>query len=161
MSITTEQMKELAQLADEQIKRVVHKIPLLGPVTWLMLQQPATRHTLVGDLEWRIMPPLVLDQAKLYMRDESPLAFVSWALLSEQVAQRYRFAPHQLTIADWQSGDQVWIIDLLTPFGGAKEVMNDVRQNLFAGQTVYQLAPVPQGEAKVLRWEDARAAKLN
>lgn len=35
------------------------------------------------------MAALVLDQAKLYMRDGAPVAYVSWAKLSEEVAQRY------------------------------------------------------------------------
>ncbi|MES2399936.1 MAG: hypothetical protein V4573_08115, partial [Pseudomonadota bacterium] len=36
----------LAALAKTQAKKVIAKIPLLGPVTWLMMQQAATRHTL-------------------------------------------------------------------------------------------------------------------
>ena len=86
-----EQLPELVELAMEQARRVSQKIPVLGPVTWLMMQQGATRHSLISDLEWRVMPPLVLDQAKLYMREQMPLAFVSWARLSpERGAQRYR-----------------------------------------------------------------------
>lgn len=145
-------MTDFASLLKKQAQRVVGKLPLLGAVSWLMMQQTATRHTLLSELEWRIMPALVLEQAKLYMRDDSPIAYVSWANLSEQVAKRYAAAPHQLTAADWQSGDQVWIVDLFVPFGGAQEVMNDLRANVFAGSTIRQLGIGADGKLKPISW---------
>lgn len=145
-------MSDLVEHAKEQAKRVMNKIPLLGPVTWLMMQQGGTRHTLLSELEWRVLPPLVLDQAKLYLRDSAPIAYVSWAKLSNAAALRYKTAPHHLTSNDWQSGDEVWIIDLFAPFGQAQEVMKDLREVVFKGLPLHQLIPVAQGEAKTMTW---------
>ena len=150
-SLPPEDLAGLAALARQQAHKVLGKIPLLGPVTWLMLQQSTGRQTLLGELEWRVMPALMLDQAKLYLKDEAPVAFVSWAKLSEEVAQRYQTAPHQLTMADWASGDQIWLVDVFTPFGGAQEVLKDLREKVFAGQVVRQLLPVGT-QAKVMAW---------
>jgi cytolysin-activating lysine-acyltransferase len=150
-SLPPEELAGLAALARQQAHKVLCKIPLLGPVTWLMLQQATGRQTLLGELEWRVMPALMLDQAKLYLKDEAPVAFASWARLSEEVAQRYQTAPHQLTMADWASGDQIWLIDVFTPFGGAQEVLKDLREKVFAGQVVRQLVPVG-AQAKVMTW---------
>lgn len=147
-----EELAELAALAKEQARKVLGKIPMLGAVTWLMMQQAANRHTLLSELEWRVMPALVLNQAKLYLKDEAPMAFVSWAKLSEEVAQRYQAAPHQLSMADWASGDQIWLIDVFTPYGGAQEVLQNLREKLFAGQVVRQLIPVGPAQAKVMTW---------
>ena len=152
-----EEMAELAALAKKQAQKVISKIPLLGPVTWLMMQQAASRHTLVSELEWRVLPALMLDQAKLYLKDEAPVAFVSWARLSDAAAQRYKTAPHQLTMNDWASGDQVWLVDVLTPFGGAQDVLKDIREKVFAGQAVHQLIPLPEA-AKVIAWPAMKAA---
>ncbi|SFU46464.1 cytolysin-activating lysine-acyltransferase [Polaromonas sp. YR568] len=149
-----DELAGLAALAKQQAHKVLGKIPLLGPVTWLMLQQAAGRQTLLGELEWRVMPALILDQAKLYLKDDAPVAFASWARLSEEVVQRYRTAPHQLTLADWASGDQIWLIDVFTPFGGAQEVLKDLREQVFAGQVVHQLVPVG-AQAKVMTWPAA------
>lgn len=146
------EMADFASLLKKQAQRVVGKLPLLGAVGWLMMQQTATRHTLLSELEWRVMPALVLEQAKLYMRDDSPIAYVSWATLSEAVAQRYVAAPHQLTANDWKSGDQVWIIDLFVPFGGAQEVMNDLRTSIFAGRAIHQLQMGSDGAPKAMTW---------
>jgi cytolysin-activating lysine-acyltransferase len=136
----------------QQAERVIGKLPLLGAVSWLMLQQPATRHTLLSELEWRVMPPLVLEQVKLYMRDGAPIAYVSWAHLSETVALRYCTAPHQLTAGDWKSGDQVWIVDIFAPFGGVQEVIDDLRKTAFAGQAVNQLSIGLMPDVKTVTW---------
>lgn len=80
------------------------------------------------------------------------MAFASWARLSDAVVQRYKTAPHQLTAADWVSGDQIWLIDVFTPFGGAQDVLKDLREKVFAGQLVHQLVPTAPAQAKVLTW---------
>lgn len=147
-----QQTEELAALVKAQAQRVIGKIPLLGAVSWLLMQQSATRHTLLSELEWRVMPALVLDQAKLYMRDGAPIAYVSWASLSDAVAQRYVAPPHQLMAADWQSGQQIWIVDLCVPFGGGQEVMKDLQATVFAGQEVHQLHMDADGRIKPMIW---------
>lgn len=146
------ELQQLADLAKEQAQRVMGKIPVLGAVAWLMMQQAGARHTLLSELDWRVMPALVQEQAKLYMRDSAPIAYVSWAKLSDTAAQRYIEAPHHLTAADWKSGDQIWLIDLVTPFGAAAEVMKELRETVFAGKAVHQLMPDAQGHAKTLTW---------
>lgn len=150
--LNAEQMQQLADVARAQAERVMGKIPVLGAVCWLMIQQPGARHTLLSELDWRVMPPLVLEQAKLYMRDSAPIAYVSWAMLSDTTAQRYIEAPHHLMAADWKSGDQVWIIDLIAPFGGTTEVMKELRESVFVGRPIHQLMPDADGQAKTLTW---------
>lgn len=147
-----EETAKLAKLAEEQAKRVINKLPLLGPVTWLLMQQGATRHAFISDLEWRVLPALVLDQAKLYMRDTLPLAFVTWARLSEAAATRLREPPFHIAPSDWKSGDQVWLIDVIAPFGGAQDVLKDLREKVFPTEKIRQLAPMPDGPVKVLEW---------
>ena len=146
------EMQQLADVAKAQAERVMGKIPVLGAVCWLMMQQAGARHTLLSEMDWRVMPPLVLEQAKLYMRDNAPIAYVSWAKLSAATAQRFLEAPHHLMAADWKSGDQVWIIDLIAPFGGTAEVMKELRETVFVGREIHQLMPGLEGEAKTLTW---------
>lgn len=151
-TLNEQEFQDLANYAKEQAQRVMSKIPILGAVTWLMMQQSATRHTLLSELEWRVMPALVLDQAKLFMRDSAPIAYVSWARLSQEVAERYQQAPHHLSAADWRSGEQVWIVDLCTPFGGVQEVMKDLRESVFPGQEIHQFTLGGDGQVKAMAW---------
>jgi len=111
-----------------------------------------SRHTLLSELEWRVMPPLVLDQAKLYMRDEAPVAYVSWARLSDAAAARYQQAPHHLTSGDWQSGSQNWLIDLCTPFGGGSDIITELRQTVFKGQPLHQFSLGANGQLTTMTW---------
>lgn len=144
--------QDLATYAKAQAQRVMGKIPLLGAVSWLMMQQSATRHTLLSELEWRVMPALVLDQAKLFMRENAPIAYVSWARLSEDAAKRYQQAPHHLSASDWTSGDQIWVVDLCTPFGGMQEVVKDLRESVFPGQEIHQFTLDGDGQVKAMTW---------
>jgi cytolysin-activating lysine-acyltransferase len=150
--MSASEVSHLIDQAKEQASKDFKKIPLLGPVTWLMMQQTSTKHTLISELEWRVMPALIQEQAKLYMREESPLAFVSWARMSAASAERYRRAPHHLMFSDWTSGDQIWLIDMVTPFGGAQDVMKDLREKVFPGQEIHQLMPTPDEPQKMLTW---------
>ena len=130
---------ELQALLKQQADKVMSKIPLLGAVSWLMMQQGSTRHTLLSELEWRVMPPLMLDQAKLYMKDKMPIAYVSWAYLSEEVAARYQQGPHHLAPSDWKSGNQPWLIDLFAPYGGAADVLQSLKDEQFVGRELHRL----------------------
>jgi cytolysin-activating lysine-acyltransferase len=126
---------EAIKLAIEQAKSVLKKLPLLGPIAWLCMNSPQHRNQFIADLEWRVMPALVLDQAKLYMRDEAPVAYASWAFLSPEAAERYR-ATGRLAPGDWKSGSEAWLIDLVAPFGGGGDVINDVKEKVLAGREV-------------------------
>lgn len=142
----------MRETVEQQARLVMKKIPILGAVAWLMLQKGATRNALLADLEWRVMPPLVLEQCKLYLRSDAPTGFVSWARLSPEVAKRYRSYPHQLAASDWRTGEDIWLVDFLVPFGGAQDVLQDLRSTVFAGKAVHQLAPQDDAEARVVTW---------
>lgn len=155
--MSAESMSNILEVAKQQAQTVFKKLPLLGPITWLMMQQAHTKHTLISQLEWKVLPPMMHDQVKLYMRDGSPLAYVSWANMSSQVAERYKQGEHHLQYGDWISGEQAWLIDIVVPFGGAQEVMKDIRENVFAGKDVFQLAPTATEPGKVLTWPAAKS----
>ena len=152
-NLSEAELGRLVGMLKTQAHAVATKIPLLGSIAWLMMQQSSTKHTFLAELEWRVMPPLLLDQAKLYVRDEMPLAFVSWARLSEDAVARYASPPHRLAPPDWHSGEQVWLVDMFTPYGGSAEVLDDLRTKVFPGKTLFQLGPMEGDVAKVLRWD--------
>ncbi|SCU97021.1 RTX toxin activating acyltransferase [Cupriavidus necator] len=149
MTIPTDN-EQLMKFAAEQAQRVIKKIPLLGPVSWLMMNNPTTRHSFFSDLEWRVMPPLILEQAKLYMRGDMPTAFVSWAYLSDAVVERFAKPPYQLAPGDWKSGDKAFLIDVFAPYGGAKDVLADLKATVFKGKVLHQLAPEGERTMRVL-----------
>ena len=115
---------------------------LLGQVAWLMMQSPVHRHLFLADLEYRVAPPLMLQQFRLYRRDNVPVAFVSWALLTEEVEKRVQSGAWRLQPADWRSGDRLWVVDLVAPHGGLDAVLKDLRENVFPA-CVFKIVRLP------------------
>ncbi|KAB2966556.1 toxin-activating lysine-acyltransferase [Zoogloea sp.] len=147
-----QELSHLMEMAQEQAKLMLRKLPMLGPMTWLMLQRGGTRNILLSDLEWRLLPALVLDQVRLHMREEAPIAFITWAKLSPAAAERYREPPHRLAASDWKSGEDIWIVDVVAPFGGATEAIQELKEKVFPGKVLRQLSPTPDGSVGVLEW---------
>ena len=54
---------------------------------------------------------------------------------------------------DWKSGDNLWLMDLICPFGGQDEAMKELKEKAFKGKTVKTLQPAPGGEGMaVVEW---------
>lgn len=126
---------------------VFNKMPLLGPISWLYSQSRGHQHYFMSDINWLIMPPLMHDQYKLYIKDNAPLAYVSWAKVSQEVVERIQKS-NQLRLApsDWNSGDIIMIVDAVVPFGGMKGVVKSVRDSEFADSDVYMYMPAIPGQ---------------
>ncbi|MBT3333222.1 MAG: toxin-activating lysine-acyltransferase [Rhodospirillaceae bacterium] len=137
-----------------------------------MMRSAPHRHLFVGDLEWLLMPPIACKQFRLWRRENMPVAFASWALLSDEVEARLiesigatvggldaapapevaaeaaddapssepqpAFAAPRLRLApgDWQSGKNLWLIDMVCPFGGSGEAAKQLREQTFKGRAV-------------------------
>lgn len=145
---SSEQLKE--QLHVQSLK-VLKRLPAMGPVIMLYLQSAHRRFHFISDLEWLLLPPLVSGQCKLYMKKEYPISFISWAFISEEVEKRIINNGGKLRPEDWNSGDRLWIIDIVAPFGGVENMLNDIRKNEFPGQKVRLVAPDPESGGIKLR----------
>src|SRR3989442_14455807 len=96
---------------------------LLGQVAWLMMQSPVHRHLFLADLEYRVAPPLLLQQFRLHRRDNVPLSFVSWPLLTEEVEKRFQTGAWRRQHDDLRYRDRFLLDDLGAPHGGLEVVM--------------------------------------
>lgn len=106
---------------------------MLGSISWLMLQSPQHRHLFLSDFEWLILPALMSKQFRIIKQNNMPIAYISWAFIDEATETRIagsqkmaKLAPHE-----WRSGDRPWIIDLIAPFGGAKEILQKIQETEF------------------------------
>ena len=50
------------------------------------------------------------------------------------------------------TGESLWLIDLIAPFGGMEEAITDLKENVFQGQTVKMLQPGPGGGMATVEW---------
>ncbi len=126
---------------------------ILGQAAGVMMHSPLHKHMFVQDLEWLLMPPIGLKQFRLWRRDNLPVAFASWAFLNDEAATRLAAGVRRLAPAEWRSGDQLWLIDLVCPFGGTEEIMRRLKEETFKSRKVKSLQPAPGGQGvSVVEW---------
>jgi cytolysin-activating lysine-acyltransferase len=93
---------------------------VLGEIVWLLTQSPQHKQLAIADLEWMIMPALLLRQFKLFYDTERniPVGVVLFAKVSDAVAARLDAGGRLATLDDWRSGDTVRVMATVAPFGG-------------------------------------------
>jgi cytolysin-activating lysine-acyltransferase len=110
----------------------------LGEIVSLLVQSPSHRHLFLNDLEWLVVPPVMLRQFALFRQGERRL-----------MAGQPRLAP-----AEWRSGDRVWLMDMVAPFGGGEKLFDELRARVLAGREVKAIRSGPGGR-KVETWPAA------
>ena len=124
---------------------------VLGEITWLLTQSPAHKGLFVSDIEWMIMVPVMLQQFRLFYDKDKPVGVVLWAKIDEEVEARLKAGNARMRPQDWKSGETLWIIEIIAPFGGHLEMMKDFKAELFKDTPVHYLERTATGnEAKVI-----------
>ena len=88
---------------------------VLGDITLLMSQSPAHKHLFLADLEWLLLPPLMLRQVRVFYAGKAPIAAALWASVSEEVEKHLEAGETRLRPQDWKSGDRLWLVELIAP----------------------------------------------
>jgi cytolysin-activating lysine-acyltransferase len=99
---------------------------VLGEIAWLMTQSPRHKPLTLGDLEWLVMPAILLRQFRIFYQGDRPVGVALWALADDLVAKRIDAGNPRLSAAEWKSGTQLRIIDIIGPFGGEAEMRAQV-----------------------------------
>jgi cytolysin-activating lysine-acyltransferase len=120
----------------ESAKKELTKLPLLGPAMWLYARDAQRRFTFIADMDWRLMPPLVLDQCRLFSKADMPWAFVTWAFVSDAVNLRLGSTSPVIAPHEWKSGEHPWLIDVVAPFGDVETVAREVANAIAPGKPV-------------------------
>ena len=68
------------------------------------------------DINKLIIPPLKLNQYRIYEEDSFPKCYLSWAFFSPEINQKYVTENYQLQEDDWNSGDIFWLINVVSPY---------------------------------------------
>jgi cytolysin-activating lysine-acyltransferase len=95
---------------------------VMGEITWLMTQSPRHKAMALGDLEWLVMPAILLRQFRIFYKGEQPVGVALWALVDDLVAKRIDAGDRRLTAVEWKSGTAMRIVDIVAPFGGEAEM---------------------------------------
>ncbi len=153
-----EQKKGVAENSGADKKpagNLLQKLPILGPAMWLYARDPMRKFMFVGDIEGAVVPPVVLDQCRLYSRDGVPVAFFSWAKVSDAVDARIRSGHLKIAPHEWNSGDHLWMVDMVSPFGNLDKLFADLRKQQLSGEKISALVPDPKnkGQLRIQEWD--------
>lgn len=124
------------------------RVAILGDITWLWMNSELHASWPVLVLERNVLP--AIDRRQFLMmrhRNGMPLAYVSWAWLDEAREKQYLRDPLSLSIEDWSSGDRMWLMDWIAPFGGSTHIASVLRQRLFPHEAAWALR-VKKGSTK-------------
>ena len=138
-----------------QQKTVSH---VLGEITWLMSQSPLHKQMFIGDLEWFAMPAILLEQFRIFQGPQSPAGLAMWATLSDEADQRMRAGGSRLRPDEWRSGENLWLVELIAPFGGQDEMLADLAKNVFPGRSFRFHVATPDEGRVVKTYEEHIAA---
>jgi cytolysin-activating lysine-acyltransferase len=128
---------------------------MLGEITWLLTQSPTHKQLFVGDLEWFCMPPLMLEQFRLFYGPSTPAAVALWAFVSDETDQRLAAGGYRLRPDEWKAGDNLWLIELVAPFGAQDEILVDLSRNVFPDRAFKFHRLGANGQREVATFEPA------
>ena len=92
------------------------------------------------------MVPVMLQQFRLFYDKDKPIGVALWAKVNEETEDRLKAGNARLRPQDWKSGDRLWIVEIIAPFGGHEEMLKDFKEKLFPGTPVHYLSRSAEGE---------------
>lgn len=120
---------------------------VLGEAVYLMTKPASHKFLFLADLEWLVMPPIMLRQFRLWRQGTSPVAFATWAFLSEDAENRLLSGVRRLQPQEWNSGDRAWLMDVVAPDPQfAQRMVEELKQAVFAGRSLKGLKPREGGQ---------------
>jgi len=135
---------------------------MLGEITWLLSQSPIYKNLFISDLEWMVMPAILLEQFRIFYGPKSPAAVALWANVSEETDARLRAGDSRLKANEWKGGNIPWLIELVTPFGAQDEILVDLSSSVFNDKPFnFHMAGTNGREVKTFDPADLKTEKPN
>lgn len=104
----------------------------LGSSVWLWMHSSEHRDAPLQVLSTLLLPAIKTGQFILMVENAKPVFFLSWAMLNEEAESRYlNNPPHCMREADWNSGERMWILDWIAPFGHSRKMKRLLERDLF------------------------------
>lgn len=100
-----------------------------GAMTYLASLVPFHREKTLARAQFYFEPALRLGQYRMFRTNGFPRAFITWAGLSPKAEMAFAVDHQPLAPEDWTSGNSVWLIDFVAPFGQFDQIIAMLTQN--------------------------------
>lgn len=97
----------------------------LGLASWLMTMSKDHKDLALKVLDERILPAILLKQFRLFSKGKMPIAFLTWAMVSDTVAERLNESGGMPELTEWRTGKNLVIVDCVSPFGPTETIKKE------------------------------------
>lgn len=126
-------------IAPRLLRASCNEAEALGSAVWLWMHSASHRDAPLKVLPAVLLPAIKRRQFVLAVEAGKPVFYLSWASLGEEAEARYLSnPPERMPEADWASGDRLWLLDWVAPFGHTR-AMRHVIARLFADRCLRSL----------------------
>ena len=108
---------------------------VFGSAVWLWMHSQKHREIPLHVLSTLLLPAIKRQQFIIVSEHGKPVFYLSWANLSAEAECRYIKNPsYAMREEDWNSGDRMWVLDWVAPFGHTKVISRLLVQHLFTNR---------------------------
>ncbi|MCP4184951.1 MAG: toxin-activating lysine-acyltransferase [Hyphomicrobiales bacterium] len=105
---------------------------VMGGLIWLCQSSPLHQEYPVGALLQRVGPSFELNQYRYYWdAHRGPIGFCNWAYLSDASLGDILATGRDPEVSEWRSGENIYFVEFIAPFGHCREVVRDLREEVF------------------------------
>jgi len=146
--------KIVPQQSSEELKKAIRAQELmhlnLGYIVGLFSNSKHHVKSTIGYFMASVIPAMKYSQFKLFFDGLKPIGFVSFAMLSDEVQEKYKTGKHLLTMEEWKSGDNIWLAEFIVPYSPANRegIIKNLKEKVFPNKTINILTRNPDGSVK-------------
>lgn len=105
----------------------------LGAAVWLWMHSATHRDAPLHTLNALLLPAIANRQFIIGYEQGRPVFYAAWCWFSPEAEQRYLQSPAiSLPAQDWNSGERLWFLDWVAPFGHSARLARLLQRHLFA-----------------------------
>ncbi len=95
-------------------------------------------------------PPIYLKQFQVYRARDVPRGLVTWAQMDDATEAKFIKGNGLDSYDEWNSGTNLWIVDLMAPWGHGKAIIADVLKSMPG--TSFKTLRVRGGQKRVVEY---------
>ena len=134
---------------------------VLGEMIWLLTRSKTHSFLFIRDLDWYLLPALLKNQYRIYKSKNRLVGLVLWAYVSQEVDARLAAGISKLQPGDWQSGDILWIYDVVAPFGKSEGMVTDTLKTALLGKEVKLRRTDADGKSEIITMHENTTDTVN
>jgi cytolysin-activating lysine-acyltransferase len=140
---------------------VLNEAQTLGTVAWLLLHSELHKKLAIGQLATMYIPAIKCGQYILGIENDTAVFYAAWTKLSFEEERTFlTHGPLAITPESWQSGDRVWFMDWVAPFGHSQQAFKHLREQLWT-QGLARALYLPPNRTRDMRLIELHSADIS